>query len=104
MTFSIIGKTSTGFSFAVRKFVDLSPVECKTRWIFFGLSGQIKSSLTLKFGMCGPRGLAHYHIILKSRQMNQPVSNSESKEEATCWSDKTCHCKTEGEAAKVKLI
>ena len=104
MTFSIKGITSKGSSFAVRKFVDLSPVECKTRWIFFSLSGQIKSSLTLKFDTCGPRGLAHYLINVKSRQMNQPVNYSESKEEATCWSDKTCHCETEGEAAKVKEI
>ena len=55
MTFSIKGITSTGSSFAVRKFVDLSPVESKTRWIFYSLSGQIKSSLTLKFDKCGPK-------------------------------------------------
>ena len=103
-TFSIIGIISTGSSFAVKKFVDLSPVEYKTWWIFFGLSGQIKSSLTPKFDKCGPKGLAHYLIILKSRWMNQPVSNSESKEEAIRRSDKAWHCETEGKAAKVKVI
>ena len=66
MSFLIMGIMSKGSSFAVRKFVDLSLVECKIKWIFFSLSGQIKSSLTLKFDMCGPRGLAHYPARTRS--------------------------------------